>query len=904
MRSFLEQSAESLWQRYGEGISDLKLVFPSKRARLFFGEALSKLINRPLWQPQYLSIDDMVWGLSRMRETENLRLVAELYRIYSRYHNESFDRFYNWGVMLLQDFDMIDKYRVDADKLFANISDLKEIEAQFEDQSPERELILQFWRNFDKGRFQSKEQQEFLRIWRSLAPIYTQFRERIGELGVAYAGMAYRYVAENIEEIYTESATYCFLGFNALNECEQKIFSFLHKRGDALFLWDYSTLYVDDKSQEAGRFIRRNLARFPQAFEISCDYNRALEVDVVDSPTDILQCKALTTKLEQIYERQGYLDKETAVVLTNENMLEQVLASLPPCVERVNVTMGYPLTSTLIYNFLERLLQLQTRKRVDEFYHRDVLGILNHPYVNQIDRGEVEALVQRVQDMQRVYIGAGELSRFEKLFTPVTEVEQLQNYLLSAVSFISDTDDDQRREFTYTLIAGIATLKQTIRSCSIGLSVGMYILLLRQMLSLKRVPYTGEPLGGLQIMGILETRNIDFSNVIMLSLNDDNFPGNITSNSYIPYNLRQAYNLPTATDAEAMYAYYFYRLLQRADRLTMMYTSAADEKSTGEQSRYIYQLEYESPFKVKRSEIALSLDKPVKNEIAIVKSREIIQKMREKRYSPSALNRYLACSLRFCLYDIDYIRVDQSVEEEFSKMALGNALHRSMELLYEPFVGKVNPGKYIAAITQQQVDEVVDRVLQEQGVAEGGHFEIAVQTIKRYIAQNLAYDLSREQGFVVERLESKISAELCGLTLYGTADRVDRLVDGSLMIIDYKSGAGDSADFASVEKLFDGQQGNKAVFQTLLYALICRRSERVDVVPALYIGRLMNKEKYSPFLNMNGRELNYSDEEILKEFEERLEVLVEQMFDLDRKFMKCDNERTCAWCDYRVLCGR
>lgn len=904
MRSFLEQSAESLWQRYGEDISNLKLVFPSKRARLFFGEALSKLITKPLWQPQYLSIDDMVWGLSKLRETENLRLIAELYKIYSRYHNESFDRFYNWGVMLLQDFDMIDKYRVDAQKLFANISDLKEIEAQFEDESPERELILQFWRNFDKGKSQSKEQQEFLRIWRSLAPIYTEFWERISELGVAYAGMAYRYVAENIEDIYTESATYCFLGFNALNECEQKIFTFLHKQGDALFVWDYSSLYAEDKSQEAGRFIRRNLARFPQAFDIGNHYNEALEVEVVESPTDILQCKALTVKLEEIFARQGYLDKETAVVLTDENMLQQVLCSLPDCVERVNITMGYPLTSTLIYNFLERLLQLQTRKKIDEFYYRDVLGVLNHPYVNQIDKIKIDELIKIVQDKQKVYIGGCELSDFETLFTPVSEVEDLQGYLLRAISFVSNTDDDQRREFTYVLIAGIATLMQTIKSCSISLSVGMYTSLLRQMLSLKRVPYTGEPLGGLQIMGILETRNVDFSNVIMLSLNDDNFPGNISSNSYIPYNLRQAYNLPTTTDAEAMYAYYFYRLLQRADTLTMMYTSAADEKSTGEQSRYIYQLEYESQFAIKRSEIALSLDKPVKNEIAVVKSREIIEKMRTKRYSPSALNRYIACGLKFCLYDIDYIRVEQSVEEEFSKLALGNALHKSMELLYEPFVGKANPGKYIAAITPQRVDEVLKVVLLEQGESQGGHFEIAVQTIKRYITQNLAYDLSREQDFVVERLESKLSTTLCGLTIAGTADRVDRLADGSLMIIDYKSGAGDSVDFASVEKLFDGQVGNKAAFQTLLYALICRRSERVDVTPALYIGRLMNRDGFSPYLNMNGRELVGLDEGILKEFEERFEVMVNEMFDIGSKFVRCENERACAWCDYRGICGR
>lgn len=908
MKSFLEQAAESLWQTYGEEISTLKLVFPSKRARLFFGEALSKLIERPLWQPEYLSIDDFVWQLSTLRQTDKLRLVAELYKIYSRYHNETFDKFYDWGMMLLQDFDTIDKYMVDARSLFRNISDLKEIDAQFADDSPELEIVREFWRNFASGKVHSIEQQEFLRIWTSLADIYTEFKTRLAKLSAAYPGMAYRTVAENIEELYTQSHTYCFLGFNALNSCEHKLFKHLQEKGDAIFLWDYSTLYIDELQQEAGRFIRRNIKHFPQSIALNIEYNRNLDVEVIASPTDILQCKSLTTKLEEIYRRQGYVDKETAVVLTDENLLQVVLTSIPECVSQVNITMGYPVTNSVVYNLLERILQLQIRRIGNEFYHRDVVGLLSHPYVCEHHPQQTKKLSDAIVSQQKIYIHENELSEFSTIFSPQDGLNELQSYLLRVLTSISATDDLTRREFTYSLIEAIAKLQTTISNCTIELNTHIYISLLRNVLRQLRIPYTGEPLGGLQILGILETRNVDFRNVIMLSVSDDNFPGNRAASSYIPFNLRQAYNLPTATDAEAMYAYYFYRLIQRADHLTMLYTSAADDKSTGEQSRYIYQLEYESPFKVRRTEVKLEIGRPMTRDIVVQKDAMMVDKLRKKRFAPSSLSRYIHCPMQFYFRDVERILTLESVDEEFSKLELGNVLHYTLEEIYKPLINKPNPQQVIKKISQGQISLVIDHFLNEvshqRKQTQSGNLRIVQDVLVRYVNRILTYDAHRKDLFVVDRLEHKISVPLHGVTISGTTDRVDRLEDGSLAIVDYKSGKGDKLNMDSIERLFDTDKTNKAAFQTMLYCSMFKAMERIDATPMLYICNQMASPDYSPYLEMKKEVITHITLEYETEFNDRLESLITTILDESVPFIQCEDTDKCQWCDYSTICKR
>ena len=383
MATFIEEVASRLYDRYGDDVSSLTIVMPSKRARLFFAEALAKVSMRPMWEPTYTSIDDLMGELSALHKVDKLRLVAELFKVYSRYHDEKLDEFYHWGEVLLADFDMVDKYLVDASQLFSNISDLKELEADMSYLSAEQiELINRFWRTLtgENGSVvdSSSAKGRFLKVWRSLGAIYEEFRSRLRTLGVGYTGMIYREAVERLEQgsaTLSDEARYVFVGFNALSKCEKALLQYMQQNCRVEFYWDYDSYYTENRFQEAGMFIRENIALFPPVEGVSHDNFRNIgAVNVLSTSSNVAQCQSVVDILESIAsENGGVLDKDTAVVLTDENLLMPLLYALPEkfkirrevvgdrVVEKpaVNVTMGYPLQNTLVYSFVERLLELQ-----------------------------------------------------------------------------------------------------------------------------------------------------------------------------------------------------------------------------------------------------------------------------------------------------------------------------------------------------------------------------------------------------------------------------------------------------------------------------------------------------------------------------------------------------------------
>lgn len=947
MKKFLAEVAESLYRTYGAEISDLHIIFPGKRARLFFNEALLGLTGgRPMWQPRYLSMDDLIRSLSPLEAGDHLRLVAELYKIYNEYHPEPFDRFFRWGEMLLSDFDTIDKYLIDAEALYANISDLRDIEVRFgglfAGNDEAMELVRGFWTTLNRKGVQSVEQQQFLKIWRSLFDIYTRYKARLRSLGIGYGGMIYRDVAESLDpdepDSRFEGKTFCFVGFNALNECEKRLFGHQKETGTGQFYWDYDNYFYRSDDQEAGRFIRRNVARFgDDAPGFGRDnFVQTKRIEVISTPSDILQCKALYRVLEQIHKEQGFLDKETAIVLTDENLLLPVLHSIPPVAGNLNVTMGYPLSGTVPYILLERLLMLQSHAREGLFSHTDVSGILAHPYVEQQAGDAAKAVAERINTWQTVWVPpdffeGNDLLR--RIFRPVTGVEDMQRYVESILSGLgavaSDTEEArERKEFIFTILENVIRLGNTVRECGIELPLGIYISLVRQTLAKSRVPYEGEPLSGLQVMGILETRNLDFDNVILLSLTDDTFPGNREGSSYVPFTLRQAFGLPTPQDHEAMYAYYFYRLISRCRRLTMMYSSAADDKRTGEQSRYIYQLEYESPHAVERANVNLRIDYRPVEPITVDKSAAILERLAKMEFYPSKLNRYIDCPLKFYFADIERLETPEQIEQEVTHLDVGNTLHRALELLYMSLVGKPDAAGHIAAFTSSDMLVVTEQAMADVMGARGqntefsGRMQMHRDIVMRYLRNILHYD-SRENGepFIIRGLEKRVkhTFEAGGrtVTLAGVADRVDLLHDGTLRIVDYKSG-GDTPEFASMESLFtnegvtrDGelryQPHNGAVLQTLLYALVFAAVENTDVSPSLYVARKMGTEDFSPYpvCKEEGlapvRRLSSEHTAVLTQ---GLERLFGSMFDPSTPFVQTEYREKCAMCDFRSICRR
>lgn len=885
MDSFLAQVARALYDKYGDDISSLNVIFPSRRARLFFTDELSRIASRPLWQPRWTSIGEVAEEIAGVRSGDRARLITELYKVYSRHHDEPFDAFYFWGEMLLADFDTVDKYLLDADVLFSNVADLKLLDADTSYLDDEqRRVVARFWSSFGERADYSEQQKRFIEIWTTLASVYHEFRAALTAQGLAYSGMAYRAAAEKIasgEFPKRPPQRYVVAGFNALTECEKVIFDHLSREHEVDFFWDWDHYYVDNNAQEAGLFLRENLRRYPPKTPLKDkfdNFSRPKNITVASAPSDSLQCRYVTEFLRGI-ERPG---KETAIVLTDENLLLPVLHAIPPEVDAVNVTMGYPLKLTLEYSFTEQLIMLRTRRRERGgrvlFHHEDVSALLSHPFVGA-----------RTAAFRQVYVAPPEglTGLAAEIFEPVESGwKPLAEYLKNIVLQV-----DGKRDFLNIIVENIDKLANSLSNCGVELTAATFASLLRRVLQSERIPYEGEPLRGVQVMGILETRNLDFENVLLLSATDDTFPGvRISAPSFIPHNLRLAYGLPTPAHHEGVYAYYFYRLLQRAGNIHIGYSMHADQRSSGEQSRYIYQLEYESPHRdrIVRRELSVDVSVEPQQSISITKTPEMLG----RTLSPTSFFNYVQCPLKFYFRTVAGLRAPEEVTDEVGAPMFGTILHKAMELYYR---GEGDP------------ETVVDRAIDlECGSAERpGALLLARDIVVKYLtASILLFD--KRQRAVIDELEKPLSTTIGGVKFAGIADRIDRLPDGRARIVDYKTGA-PNLEFKGLDALFspDMRDQNPAALQILLYAMMFAHTTGRDVQPALYYVRTMRAPDYSPLLfdrSVGGAVDSYFD--CRDRFEALLKEKLDELTDLARPFSQCEDPAPCTICDYNVICKR
>lgn len=958
MKGFLEEVAADLYARYGEGLSDRAVLFPSRRARLFFVDALGRIAGRPMWQPEWVTINDLTGEISGLHTGDRVRLITELYKVYSAYHNEPFDKFYFWGDMLLTDFDTIDKYLIDAQMLFRNISEIKEIEADISYLTPAQLRILSFW-SFGEQADLSEEKRRFLAIWKTLGPIYRRFRERLSSLGIAYNGMVQRAAADRIRGggfAFPEPRRYVVAGFNALSECEKRLFGFLATAAETDFYWDYDSYYKDDPEQEAGMFVRSNVAQFPPRTELRHDNMRGeKQIVSVAAVSNAVQCKYAAAILAGLARRRREEDpgiaagarpalgKETAVVLTDENLLLPLLYALPADIGRVNVTMGFPLRQSLAYTFVERLVELQNHRRRKgdgcTFYHADVAGILAHPYVAECDAALTRTMHEEIVRDRRISVDAAWLGRNEllkRIFTPAATWRELSDYMLDVVAAVArqpyeGDDARQRVEFLAVIAEQVTKLRNSLDECDIDLTAEVYTSLLRRHLQTLRIPFEGEPLEGIQIMGILETRNLDFENVIILSMNDDNFPGNhMAQASFIPCNLRAAYELPTPEHHEGVYAYYFYRLIQRAKTVHMLYCSHADDKSTGEPSRYIYQLDYESGFDVRKVEVGVDVNlaetAPIevpKDEGVMARLERFVDAQSPATLSPTAFFRYVACPLRFYFHSIARLEADDEISEEVDAPMFGTILHAAVQTLYARIAGEAHPGETLRAMIRTgEVAQAVEAAINENYLQDkhataedySGNLLLVKDIVIRYLRGGvMPYDAAHD-AFAVSGLEEPVAYPFrfraggrdLEMKFAGIADRIDTLDDGALRVVDYKTGA-PHLEFDGVESLFTGtgKQRLSNILQTLLYAMMLHRSRGCDVEPALYYVRNMNRPGYSPQLDDKQTGVKGARYTLYRErFEELLRAQLAELYDTSVPFRQCEDADTCKYCDFNVICKR
>lgn len=972
MATFIEEVAGSLYERYGDDISSLTLLMPSKRAVLFLSEALSRNVEHPVWEPKYMSVDELMLSLTQLRKCDKLRLVAELHKVYSTIHDEKFADFYHWGEMLISDFDMIDKYRIDAEQLFANINDIKELESDLSYLNEEQiAFVNRFWGTL-KGKIdKDSAKDKFLTLWQSLGTIYTTYREHLRTLGIGYTGMIYRDAVERLESGAAEidtSKRYVFIGFNALSACEQSLLVRLDNLGCAEFYWDRDDYYTsDDSAQEAGLFIRRNMKMLSSVNDVSHNnFREPKSVSVISTATAIAQCQYVVSILKDIAKTRpnGILGKETAVVLTDENLLLPLLYALPEemkvkyendkygrprKVPNINVTMGYPLRTTLAYSFVDRLLDLQRRARQtadgDTFYHVDVDGLLTHPYVSDIAPKESTDLRRdivrnRLYQVPTAQLGVTPL--LQRMFRKVNGWQELLDYILEMVEALSHTESvgeesATRAEFMAAIYDGVTRLRNVIESCDMSSEMNDAVCryLVRKYLQAERVPFVGEPLEGLQIMGILETRNLDFENVIILSMTDNNFPGSRASEqSFIPYGLRYGFSLPTAEHHEGVYAYYFYRLIERAKSIYMLYSTQSDDKSSAEPSRYIRQLEYETDLKINYLNVGVQVQLAPTKILEVAKTDEMLERMMrftdrgESSLSPTAFSRYLNCSLQFYFASVERLKVDDELDEEIDHATFGNIFHHAAEQLYGAVVGKKNPMEHIKQlISEGALDRAVDDALLKQYFqrSEGelpqlsGELQIIRDVIKSYLGRNVVGYDTRNSDFEVYKNELPVSKEVpitangenYNIRFEGRADRVDILGNGLMRVLDYKTGS-KSLDMGSIEILFHGKEAknhNSHIINTLLYAMMLSHQHKCNVRPELYYVGKMGSKEYSPlfeglFGENASKSVLTSYAECREEFEANVKSTLEEMYDKSVPFRQSEDENACTYCDFKSLCGR
>ncbi|MCW3102686.1 MAG: nuclease family protein [Bacteroidetes bacterium] len=958
MQSFLEKTVIHLHEKYGDDISELCIVLPNRRAGLFLKTHFSNHLKKTFWSPEILATEDFVALLSELQPADPTTLLFDLYETVKKCtpgNTESFDEFSKWGQILLSDFNEIDRYLVDAKQLFGNLKNIKELET---------------WSlNSEEGL--TDFQKQYLVFWQQLGGYYTDFAERMLAKKEAYQGLAYRIVAADPVERAAKHPwkKIIFAGFNALNLAEEIIIEKLVDADKAEIIWDTDSYYVNNPNQEAGRFIRKynEYGRFKKIKERNTIFEEILlsnekkQITIIGAAKNVAQAKIAGSLVTSIEKEQGHL-QNTALVLADENLLFPVLHSLPASLQDINVTMGYPLKNTpvagyfeLVFNLHENAQKIAGGKLNYRFYHTDLVKLLSHPYTaialaSEEHRLSVKPIVQTIQGRNIVFAAQSTLTKlFDEhpleyaLLQPVFKhwtsaadaiacvqhvIEILKNGIIAQQGSSAENKSSLELEYLFAftkIVKRIQVLMQDYPGSVTDVKTLRSIL--NQIVRAGTLPFYGEPLMGLQVMGMLETRTLDFENVILLSCNEDILPSGKAVNSFIPFELKRHFGLPTYSDKDAIFAYHFYRLLQRATTIYLLYNTESDALGSGERSRFLTQLAYELPKvnpNVTITEQLLSI--PVKPEnkgdgIIIYKTAEILEKIKarsvsEHGFSPSLLNKYRSCSVQFYFHGIAGLREADEVEETIGADVLGNVIHSVLEQLYQPFVEKkigaddikkMKP--LVEALTMKAFDEYYSR----SEISYGKNLltlKVALKFIANFLDAEIAAVAAAEkkgQPVIVKALEQSLETELiiagAAIKIKGKADRIDSV--GSITrIVDYKTGlaANNELKFDDWDLIRTDGTLSKS-FQLLMYAYLYQKMNPA-IKDNLQSGIITFRELSAGLKTVKANGNEFLDESVLKEFEAQLEILLTEIVDPEIPFTQTTEVINCVYCSFRGVCHR
>jgi len=947
MNPFLRQVADYIYTNHRSEMSEYCLVFPGRRAGVFFTAYLNELIEKPILSPEIITINELISSLTGLQQADPVSLVLKLQEVYAREtgHQEPLDEFFFWGEILLADFDDVDKYLLNADDLFRNISDLKELENQFEYLTEEQKRAIdEFWGNLDKVPH-SFNKEKFIAIWIKLAAIYHRFREALKQEHIAYSGMIYREVAEALNEqriVGLTAKKYVFVGFNALNECEKTIFKKLYDQNRAMFFWDYADFYLKDPENEAGRFLRTNRILFPAPkgfIPENLEPDSPRKITLVSVPGNITQAQAIN--LPQALKSFPINDRfdNTAFVLADENLLIPVISSVGKSFTDINITMGYPFVNTPVYGFISQLISLQKNIRKSAkspvFYYKPVVALLNHQFVVS---PEIKSFVAVVHKKNKVYIDAEELNFspfLKKIFSASDNWTGILDYFLDILKELSlkfnPAEDEQVKlesEYLFQAFLAIQRLKDTLSGLNVpDFPVKIMFRLLDQSLRRISIPFEGEPLTGLQIMGLLETRTLDFQNLVLFSANEGFLPRIATGHSFVPYHLRKGFGMPTYEDRDAMYAYYFYRLIQRTENTVIVYNSITEGISSSEKSRFLYQLLYDSEFEIEELNLSFNFkgttNEPIRIEASEAHIQKLISRYSEKNLSPSAINTYLECKLKFYFKYIAGIKETEELKEEIDAVLFGNLFHYAIELLYRPFENKTVEAHALKLLRadQRRIEAVVLESVAvkyyQMTPKEASHLKLSGQSIliashiREYILQLLENDI-QFTPFEVVSLEKEYFSDYqvisgdkkLNVRIGGIIDRMDRTTEG-LRIIDYKTGRNLKLDFKDLTQLVDRNyyDRRKEIFQTLIYSdILSRTINQGSIFPAIYKLDDLFNEPFVPNVIYQGDKLIF--QRIKGEFSTVFLAIISEIFSVGNFYEQIKDSQKCSYCPYNKICRR
>lgn len=935
--TFLETVAQDIIKKYGTDLSHIVMVFPNKRASLFMNDYIAAAAGKPVWAPTYKTISELFREQSTLMVPNDIKLVCDLYKTFCEVtgSTEPLDRFYGYGQQMLADFDDIDKSMADARQVFHNVSSLHEFDSIDYLTEEQRAILKRSFGNFNDN-LNSRLKERFVKLWNRLFDVYTLYKERLRSQGLAYEGMLYRDVVCNDVGAYPcgrpiETAGYTptgiiFVGFNLLQKTEQELFSYYKHSADAHFYWDYDHYYTDEDN-EAGKNIKRYLEQFPNGLPADSGIydclGRQKRIAYIGAPTEDIQARYVSQWLKE--EGRAKDGRQTAIVMCNEALLPTIIHCIPPEAGEVNITTGYPLYLSPLCTLIDSLISLQAEKA-----HRSriVRHINRHPYAKLLPEGTTNAVCGRPQGGRPQGYAPTVPANIR-----VSDNEAILAYIMDTIKAMApavpDTDI-QLTEALYKLYTIVNMLHQLVSAGDLDVDTSTLQRLLSRITQTGTIPLSGEPAVGVQVMGVLETRNLDFDHVLLLSCNEGNMPRAVNDSSLIPHSIRKVFGLTTSDSKVAVYSYYFHRLIARAKDVTMVYNTSTSDAGTREMSRFMMQLMVESNHNIERYTLSTdgTVGSNITSETTIKKDDNIIHILHEricaegKFISPSAINKYMECPLQFYFNYVAGLREpDNKDEEEIDYRMFGSIFHKAAELMYRD------------SMPESGIEQAVDNAFK---IVLYGHeddykdFELpdlnGVQLIMRGAIVNYVrklMEIDKQPGALTVtgmekwafcHIDVATAAGNVQVKVGGIIDRLDEVSDSQggriIRVVDYKTGSEFDNDVKDIDAIFTAIDPNSKhtdyYLQAMLYAVIVSEDKTLNplglpVSPALLFIQKAGAEGYDPTLQLNKQKIT-DIREYADEFRTRLSAVIAEILDSNVPFKATECEDTCGRCAYKRLC--